>query len=261
MTLWQTLGQAALVILVYMIGWFAVALLVRRNDVVDVAWGLGFITIAAWHLISAEGPSLRQYVMSALVTIWGARLAWHIARRNLRPGKTEDKRYAAWRRAWGKWLVPRSFLQIFMLQGLFMLLVSMPLHVAAAARGPAFGVLDALGVVVWVSGFVFEAMGDRQLKTFLADPKNRGHVMDRGLWAYTRHPNYFGEATMWWGIGILALSVSQGWVALLGPLVITWLLTSVSGVPLLEKEHRGEPEWDAYRARTSVFVPLPPVRG
>lgn len=258
---WRTMLEVVPVVLAYMTTWFLIALAARRNDVVDVAWGLGFIVAAAWLLLRADAPPLRQYAASALVTIWGLRLAWHIGRRNLRPGTTEDARYAAWRREWGRWLIPRSFLQIFMLQGFFMLLVSSPVQVIGSQVGPPFGVLDAIGVGVWVFGFVFESVGDRQLRTFLAEPANRGTIMDRGLWAYTRHPNYFGEAAMWWGVGIMALSLPGGWIGLVGPVTITWLLTMVSGVPMLERLMEGRPGWAEYKARTSVFIPLPPKKG
>jgi steroid 5-alpha reductase family enzyme len=245
-------------VLLYMTVWFVAAMIARRNDVVDVAWGLGFIVITAWLLLRSEpGPSARLYVASALVFIWGARLAWHIARRNLRPGKTEDPRYAEWRRSWGRTFVLRSFFQIFMLQGLFMLLISAPVQVMGSSAGPAFGALDYAGVAVWLFGFVFESVGDAQLARFLADPANKGHIMDQGLWALTRHPNYFGEATMWWGLGIMALGMPGGWVGLVGPITITWLLTMVSGIPLVERPRAGEPEWEAYKARTSAFIPRP----
>lgn len=257
----QTVATVAPLVLVYMTAWFVAAMIARRNDIVDIAWGLGFITIAIWLLVRfAPAHSARLYVASALVFVWGARLAWHIARRNLRPGKTEDSRYAEWRRSWGRWFVLRSFLQIFMLQGLFMLLISMPVQVVGSVAGPALGVLDFVGVTVWLAGFAFEAVGDAQLARFLAQPANRGHIMDRGLWALTRHPNYFGEATMWWGLGILALSIPGGWLGLIGPITITWLLTKVSGIPLVERPRQGQPEWEAYKARTSAFVPLPPKK-
>lgn len=256
--IWQTVAGVAALVLAYMTTWFVIALIARRNDVVDIAWGLGFIAIAVWLLVRAEAPSARQYVASALVIGWGLRLAWHIARRNLRRGATEDRRYAEWRRAWGKWLIPRSFLQIFMLQGLFMLLISAPVQIIGSLEGSPFGVLDIAGIAVWLVGFAFEAIGDAQLASFLAEPESRGHIMTRGLWAYTRHPNYFGEATMWWGLGIMALAVPGGWIGLIGPIAITWLLTKVSGIPLVEAKRAGEPEWEAYKARTSAFVPLPP---
>jgi steroid 5-alpha reductase family enzyme len=254
-------GVGALVAL-YMTAWFVVALVARRNDLADVAWGIGFIVIMLWLLVRQGSPmSLRQYAVSALVLVWGSRLAWHIGRRNLRPGHAEDARYAKWRREWGSWFVPRTYLQIFLLQGLFMVMISMPVLVVGTAAGPDFGWLDAVGIAVWLIGFAFEATGDAQLARFLGDPANRGHVMDRGLWAWTRHPNYFGECTMWWGLALVALSVPGGWPALIGPLTITWLLTMVSGIPLVEKQFSGQPEWEAYKARTSALIPLPPHKG
>lgn len=254
----QTAASVAPLVFVYMTAWFVAAMIARRNDIVDIAWGLGFITIAAWLLLRADpSPSARLYIASALVFVWGARLAWHIARRNLRPGKTEDSRYAEWRRSWGRWFVPRSFLQIFMLQGVFMVFISAPVQVMGSAVGPGLGVLDFAGIGVWVFGFMFEAVGDAQLARFLADPANKGHIMDRGLWRFTRHPNYFGEAMMWWGLGIMALSITGGWIGLIGPIMITWLLTKVSGIPLVERPREGKPEWEAYKARTSAFLPLP----
>jgi len=258
---WQTVLGALVVVALYMTAWFVVALIARRNDLADVAWGIGFITIAAWLLTRAGAPlTLRQFVVTALVVVWGSRLAWHIGRRNLRPGKTEDERYAGWRRDWGRWFVLRSYLQVFLLQGLFMILISMPVLVAGSGPGAGIGVLDVLGVLVWLCGFAFESVGDAQLARFLGDPANRGHVMDRGLWAWTRHPNYFGEATMWFGLALIALGVPGGWVALIGPITITWLLTKVSGIPLAEASFKGQPEWEAYKARTSAFIPMRPKK-
>jgi steroid 5-alpha reductase family enzyme len=258
----QTLLGVAVVVFAYMTAWFAVALIVRRNDLADLAWGIGFITVALWLLLRQGSPlSMRQCVVSALVLVWGTRLAWHIGRRNLRPGHAEDARYAKWRREWGGWFVPRTYLQVFLLQGVFMTLISMPVLVVGTAGGPEFGWLDICGVAVWLVGFVFESVGDAQLARFLGDKANRGHVMDRGLWAWTRHPNYFGESTMWWGLALVALSVPGGWPALVGPVTITWLLTKVSGIPLVEAQFAGQPEWEAYKASTSAFIPLPPRRG
>jgi steroid 5-alpha reductase family enzyme len=260
--IWRTALGVVPVVFVYMTAWFVVALVARRNDLADVAWGIGFIVIALWLLAVRGMPmSIRQYVVSVLVVMWGSRLTWHIGRRNLRPGRAEDERYAEWRRSWGRWFVPRTYLQVFLLQGLFMLLISMPVVVVGAVAGPAMGWLDVLGILVWIVGFAFEAVGDAQLARFLADPAARGHVMDQGLWALTRHPNYFGEATMWWGLAIVALSMPGGWTGLVGPVTITWLLTKVPGIPLLEAKRAGQPEWESYKARTSAFIPLPPRRG
>ena len=169
-------------------------------------------------------------------------MALHIYRRNR--GREEDFRYAAWRRSWGKYFVIRSFGQIFMLQGMLLLLVVMPVLLIVGQEQTPLNGLDGLGVLVWLAGFLFETIGDRQLAAFISDPAHRGQLMTGGLWSYTRHPNYFGEAALWWGIGILALSAPRGWLGLIGPLVITCLLLFVSGVPLLEKKYEGRPDWE-----------------
>lgn len=260
----QTAGGAALVVLAYMTAWFVVALVTKRNDLADIAWGPGFILIAAWLLVRGGGPlSDRQVVATVLVAIWGLRLAWQIGRRNLRRGHGEDARYAEWRRTWGRWFVPRSYLQVFLLQGALMLLIAAPLLVLGSTKGSRLGVTAVLGIVVWVVGFVFEALGDAQLARFLRDPANKGRTMTSGLWSLTRHPNYFGESLMWWGIAVIALGVRLGWIGLIGPVTITVLLIWVSGIPMAEARRAGNPEWEAYKARTSPFIPWPPrkVRG
>jgi steroid 5-alpha reductase family enzyme len=259
---WAGVWFAIPLVFAYMTAWFVVALLAKRNDLADLAWGLGFIVIVVGALARAGAPtSPRLAVVGALVTVWGLRLAWHIARRNLRPGHAEDPRYAAWRREWGRWFVLRSYLQVFLLLGLFMLLISTPVLMTGTDAVTPLGILDVVGIAIWIGGFAFESVGDAQLARFLGDPANKGHIMDRGLWAWTRHPNYFGEATMWWGLAVMALAVPAGWIGMIGPITITWLLTMVSGVPLAEASLAGNPEWEAYKARTSVFLPLPPRKG
>lgn len=255
----QTFAGAALVVFIYMNVWFVTALVSRRNDIVDIAWGLGFIAIVIWLLVRDDAPlSTPQYIVSTLVGLWGLRLAWHIGKRNLRPGRPEDSRYAAWRASWGRWFVPRTYLQVFMLQGLLMVVVASPILVVGSAEGAAMNALVFLGIAVWVLGFGFEVVGDAQLARFVSDPANRGHTMESGLWSWTRHPNYFGEAVSWWGIGLIAVSTPGGWIGLIGPITITFLLTKVSGVPMAESRRTGNPEWEAYKARTSAFIPLPP---
>jgi steroid 5-alpha reductase family enzyme len=244
---------AALSIFIYMSLVFIVALARKNNGIVDIAWGLGFILVS-WTVFLGNGQGHpRQWLALALVTIWGGRLALHIYARNR--GREEDFRYAAWRRAWGKYFVLRSFFQIFMLQGLLMLLVMAPLLLIVGQEQPPLNLLDGLGALVWLAGLLFEAIGDRQLAAFIRDPANRGKLMTIGLWSVTRHPNYFGEAALWWGMAVLALSAPRGWLGLVGPLVITFLLLFVSGVPLLEKKYRGRPDFEAYKKRTPIFFP------
>jgi len=175
-------------------------------------------------------------------------------------GRGEDYRYANWRRTWGRWFVPRSFLQIFMLQGFFLMIIAIPLILINRPGAGGLRPLDFVGAAVWILGFLFEAVGDFQLRAFKADPANKGRIMDIGLWRYTRHPNYFGEAVMWWGIFLVALSAPGGWAAIVSPLVITGLLLRVSGVTLLEKKYAGNPAYADYVRRTSAFVPWFPKK-
>lgn len=253
-------GQSALFLLAYVSAWYVLALALHRNDVADIAWGLG-PALLAWWLVMRPWTGSHLIPLAVIVTIWGVRLAWHVARRDFAPGKTEDPRYAAWRAEW-KHVALRSYLQVFLLQGFFMLLVSTPIIVLASSPTAAAPLLTVVGLTVLFAGFIFESTADRQLAAFLAEPREtRGRIMDRGLWGWSRHPNYFGESLIWWGFALIACGVPFGWIAFISPLTITWLLVFVSGIPLVENRHAGEPEWEAYKARTSAFVPMPPKRG
>jgi steroid 5-alpha reductase family enzyme len=249
---------AAVMVLVYMTLVFFLALARKNNGVVDIAWGLGFILVSSAVFMTCGQGQARQWLALALVLVWGGRLALHIYRRNR--GREEDFRYAAWRRQWGRYFVIRSFGQIFMLQGLLLLLVITPVLLIVGQAQPPLNLLDGIGILVWLTGFLFETSGDRQLAAFIRDPANRGKLMTGGLWRYTRHPNYFGEAALWWGMAVLALSSPRGWLGLIGPMVITFLLLFVSGVPLLEKKYRGRPDWEEYKKKTPVFFPWFPSR-
>lgn len=243
-------------VFVYMTVWFFVALFLKRNDVADIAWGLGFIVASCVPLVLYGFDFDRSVLVTLLVVIWGSRLSYHIFKRNIHKG--EDARYLAWRNAWGKWFIPRSYLQIFMLQGLLLVLIVSPVLIVNTYRGDALSFFDILGTLVWILGFYFESMGDAELKIFLSNPENKGKILNTGLWKYTRHPNYFGEVTQWWGLWIVALSVPHGFWAIVGPLTITFLILKVSGVPILEKSMATNPLFDEYRKKTSVFFPLPP---
>jgi len=249
----------------HMTVWFFIALIRKDNSVADVAWGLGFVLVAAVGFIR-RGSQARPALATALVVIWGLRLAIHILLRNR--GRGEDPRYAEWRRRWGRSFVWRSYLQVFLLQGFFLLLISSPVVLINAylsaylLGGPprGLGFLDSAGTLLWSAGFLFEAVGDAQLSRFRKDPANRGRIMTRGLWRYTRHPNYFGESLMWWGIFLLALSVPGGWATAVSPVLLTFLLVKVSGVPMLERRYADNKEFQAYARRTSVFIPWFPKK-
>ncbi len=255
----RTLAAQLAVTVAYMTLWYGVSLWRRRNDVADVAWGTVFLVATATALVvnGVRGP--RPLLAAVLVAAWGLRLAAHIATRNR--GKGEDLRYRKWREEWGRFAAVRAYLQVFLLQGVLALVIATPVTWVGVQGGPALGSLDAVGTLVWLAGFAFEAAGDAQLRRFFRDPANRGLVMDRGLWRYSRHPNYFGEVLQWWGLYLIALAVPGGWATAVGPLTITGLILFVSGIPLLEKQFEGNPAFEAYKRRTSAFVPLPPRRG
>jgi len=238
-----------------MSGWFILSVIKKRNDIADIAWGLGFI-VMSWIGVFLGNPSLRGLLVNLLVTIWGMRLAWHIYKRNL--DKHEDYRYATWRKEWGKWFFLRSFLQVYMLQGFFLYLIVQPVLFIHNEQSYLLGIVDLIGILVWCVGFYFESTGDKQLKEFISNPANKGKLMDTGLWRYSRHPNYFGEVTQWWGIFIIALSLPNSFLTIIGPLTITILILFVSGIPLLEKKYAGRPDFEEYKKRTSIFIPLPP---
>jgi len=246
----------AIITLIYVTLWFVVSLIVKRNDVADIAWGLGFFVATFTTYFAFGMKNDRGLLVTALVLIWAVRLSLHIYFRN--KGKAEDYRYKKWRMDWGKWFYVRGYLQVFVLQGALMLAVVSPAIVTNVYRGGPISVLDFVGLAVWLLGFIFETVGDYQLRQFIKNPKNKGHIMQSGLWRYTRHPNYFGEVTQWWGIFIIALSVPYGYVGMLGPLLITYLIVKVSGIPLLEKNMEGNPAFEKYKKNTSIFFPLPP---
>lgn len=253
-----TLGVSAVAVLALMLATFAIGLRLGRHSVVDVAWGPGFVLVAVVSALTATGDPARAWLLLGLTAVWGLRLAVHIGRRGR--GKGEDPRYERLlSRAPGH---PQFYALrvVYLLQGALVWLIALPLQVAVHAVAP-LGWLAALGTAVWLTGFVIESVGDAQLARFKRDPANQGRIMDRGLWAWTRHPNYFGDACVWWGLFLVALSGSW-WVLLTlpAPVVMTYLLTRGSGQRLLDEHMAGRPGWAEYAARTSAFVPLPPKR-
>jgi steroid 5-alpha reductase family enzyme len=247
------LFTAAITIFVYMVCSFVVAQVKKNNGLVDIAWGLGFIVVMVVQFVRRPEIFPAKVLVAAAIVVWGLRLATHIFKRNW--GKPEDFRYGKMRQKWGAAVTVKSFFFIFMLQGFLMLVVSLPITVVFASPARPLGVLDIVGVIVFSAGLLFEAIADAQLAAHIKEPANKGRLMTRGLWSTTRHPNYFGEAMLWWGIGIMAISSPAGWIALIGPLTITLLLRFVSGVPLLEKKYAGRPDWETYKTKTPVFVP------
>ena len=231
------------------------SLTLRDASIADVCWGLGFVLLAWLYCVLSPALTPRSWLVAALITLWGGRLALHIFRRN--HGKGEDPRYQAMRASHGPAFWWRSLFTVFWLQGVILWFVALPLLVAARASQPAaLTVVDALGVLLFAVGFAFEVVGDYQLARFKAEASNRGTVLDRGLWRYTRHPNYFGDATMWWGLYVIAASTPGGWLTVLSPSLMTLLLLRVSGVTLLEEGLKAsKPGYREYIARTPAFFP------
>ncbi len=246
------------VLFVYMSVWFVLSVWKKRNDVADVAWGVGFVLLSWVSFFRSDESSVRSLLVCSLVSVWGLRLAWHIHTRN--KGRTEDYRYLAWRKEWGRWFYMRSYVQVYLLQGALLLLIVLPVLVINNHFGPVLGGLDMIGLAIWCFGFYFESVGDAQLARFIQNPVNKGSILQRGLWAYTRHPNYFGEVTQWWGIWLMTLSVPGAWWSVVGPLTITFLIVKVSGIPMLEKKMAENPAYAEYAKGVSMFIPLPPKK-
>jgi steroid 5-alpha reductase family enzyme len=260
MSLFEIVGLCLAVVLAYMTAAWLLSIVLRNASIVDVFWGLGFAVVATVYFVTTDGFVGRKILITALVVVWGLRLSLYILWRNW--GKGEDYRYRAWREKAGEkfWWV--SFFQVFFLQGALLWLISAPLLAAQFYDSPdELTVLDLLGTLVWAIGFFFEAVGDWQLAAFKADPANKGKVMQSGLWRYTRHPNYFGDATAWWGYFVIAAGTVDGLWTLFSPVLMTLLLLRVSGVALLERAQvQTKPQYRAYIESTSAFLPWFPRR-
>jgi steroid 5-alpha reductase family enzyme len=254
------LGWSALAVTVLLGLTFAAALRLGRHSVIDVVWGLGFAVVALTSglLATGHGDTGRRILVIAMTCVWGLRLAAHIGWRSR--GASEDPRYVAMLdRAPGNRAL-YALRVVYLTQGVVLLFISLPVQVAVHERGALTG-WTWIGVAVWAVGLFFEALGDRQLSRFRADPANRGRVLDTGLWRYTRHPNYFGDACVWWGLFLVAAVRWPGVLTILSPLLMTYLLANGTGKPLLE-ERLGSTRagYASYVARTSGFLPLPPRR-
>lgn len=246
----------AFILFIYINIWFLISRIRKRNDVADEAWGLGFVLLAWSAFLLTDDWYFRNILVNILVTIWGVRLFIHIHSRHR--GKEEDSRYLTWRKSWGKWFYVRSYLQVFILQAIFLFIIALPIMFINVNSDNSVSYLIILGLFIWLLGFLFESISDKQLSDFVHSPENKGKLMTQGLWKYSRHPNYFGEITQWWGIWIIALSIPNGIYTIIGPITISILIIFVSGIPLLEKKYKGRADFEEYKNKTSVFFPLPP---
>lgn len=260
MSFLQIYIHAFLVIMTLMTILWVVSVIIKNVSIVDLFWGLGFVVAAILYFLITDGSGPRKIILLILVAIWGLRLSIYLALRNI--GKGEDFRYREFRKKYGEkryWWI--SFFQTFLLQGVLMWLISAPLLGAQyIGINNSLNFLDYIGLFFWIIGFAFEAGGDYQLSVFKANPLNKGKVMNRGFWQYTRHPNYFGDSSIWWGYGFMCLAAGGNFLVL-GSILMTVLIIKVSGVPLLEKSLKEQkPEYKEYIEKTSTFLPWFPKK-
>jgi len=260
MSFLQIYLQALLIILILMSFLWIISIIVKNVSIVDFFWGLGFVITCIFYFLNTNGSDLRKILLTGMVSIWGLRLSAYIAWRN--KGRGEDFRYREFRKKYGEkryWWI--SFFQTFLLQGFLMWMISAPLLGAQySGADRSLGTLDYLGIILWLIGVLFEAGGDFQLAKFKSKPENRGTVLNTGLWKYTRHPNYFGDAAIWWGFGLICLAAGS-YTPVLGSLLMTGLIIKVSGVALLEKALIvKKPQYKEYIEKTSAFIPWFPKK-
>lgn len=252
--------QAALLIFVSVTILWLISVRITNASIVDVFWGFAFVIVNAFWFISSENMDVRNILLFLLVTLWGLRLTIYLAWRNW--GKAEDFRYQEFRRKYGAkryWWI--SFFQTFLLQGILVMIISLPLlSVYGRQMSVELNIFDYLAIVIWMIGFMFEAGGDIQLARFKRNPENKGKVLNTGFWRYTRHPNYFGDATVWWAYALFSIAVGGYW-QIIGALIMTLLLLKVSGVALLEKTlSQTKPQYREYIRKTNAFVPWFPKK-
>jgi steroid 5-alpha reductase family enzyme len=252
--------QGFLIIMLMMTLLWGVSVIVRNVSIVDLFWGLGFVFVSMFYFTQTDGYLPRKIIVTLLVAVWGLRLSIYLAWRNI--GKEEDFRYRQFRKKYGEkryWWI--SFFQTFLLQGILMWLISVPLLAAQYySQNNSLAIFDYTGIILWITGFFFETAGDLQLARFKADQSNKGKVMDKGLWRFTRHPNYFGDSAVWWGYGFFCLA-SGSYLPVLGSVLMTALIIKVSGVALLEKSLTDQkPQYKEYIQKTSAFLPWLPKK-
>ena len=246
----------ATMLAVALVAW-AVSVAKKDASIIDSFWPLFFVVGALTYVAASARPELasRTLVVGALLGAWALRLCVHITWRNW--GEGEDRRYLAIRARNQPGFAWKSLYLVFGLQAMLAWIIAMPVFAALSGNAPV-GFFDGAGIALWLCGFAFEGIGDWQLSRFTADPANHGRVLDTGLWRFTRHPNYFGEATLWWGLFLLAIAAGAAWTVF-APLLMTFMLLKVSGVALLEKDiGERRPAYRAYIERTSAFIPWPP---
>jgi len=263
------IGYSALFLLIYLILAFVVGTIKKNNGLMDIFYGPGYFVVAIsslmLYLIINNELDIRKMLIVSLVSIWALRLAIYVFIRNR--GKPEDYRYQAMRRRWGNNIILKSFIRIYMFQGLVIFIIAFPVwFVNISDLPPIKNLLDFTGVTIWLGtllwliGFLFESLGDYQLYKFKKNPDNKGAILDQGLWKYSQHPNYFGEVTQWWGIYIIAIAVPFGFISIIGPIFITYMIIKVSGIRLLNNRYKNDDKYTEYKKRTSAFFPWIPKK-
>lgn len=254
--------EAFLMVIGYFVIFFIIATITKNNGLVDIGWGLGFVVVA-WLMFFFIGDpkvnTVEKIIVNSMVSLWGLRLTYHLFRRNA--FAEEDFRYQKWREEWGIWVIPRAFVQVFMLQALFMSMVGIGVfYVNKFGTDTITLWLLIVGGIIWLGGFIFQVIADQQLKYYIKHRTVDQKLMTTGLWKYTRHPNYFGEAVIWIGIFIATLSFNAPIVLVISPLTITLLLRFVSGVPMLERKLEERKGWTEYARKTNAFFPWFPKK-
>lgn len=229
---------------------FAVGILLKRNDIADIAWGLGFVLVILFLGWDKDYGQL-EVILTTLILLWGLRLSIYLFFRNSK--KSEDFRYAKWRKEWGSSFYWRSFLQVYLLQSFVLLIIAFPLVFAFTTKIDNLSTIQFFAIVIWTLGFLWQTIGDYQLAHFKKE--NPDKLMTKGLWQYSRHPNYFGEIVMWWSIFLMVLPLPYGFITFIGPLTIHLLVAKVSGVPMLEEKRAGNKEFQKYKEKVPAIFP------
>lgn len=244
--------DSAILIFIYMLFWFLLAQLKNDNSIVDIAWGLGFVTVAAW--IHFKYPANFAIPLLLLVGLWGIRLATYLFIRNRKSG--EDWRYQKWRKEWGEKVRIIAFFRVFMLQGVIMWLVALPImQIKSNPEIVSMSPIQYGAILVWLIGFLWESIADWQLMKFKSNPVNKGKIMTTGLWKFSRHPNYFGEILIWWSIFLYTIPYGIWWISIIGAIIITFFLIKISGIPFLERKYSRNEAYQAYKETTNALIP------
>lgn len=246
------LTDIALVMLCHTMLWFGLSRWFRRNDFADVAWGFGFFAIMTYLMVGGRPGSL-SWILYSMVIMWAGRLSIHIMFRLLQT--MEDFRYREWKESWKGSEFLHSFSKVFLLQSLTALVVSAPLVVTGWSPEVQFGWVHLPGALIWLAGFLIETIADGQLRRYIGLGKPQGPLLRTGLWKYSRHPNYAGEILVWWGFFLMALPLPYGWVSIVSPILMTYILYRVTGVPLLEARFAGNKDYEEYSAITPAILP------